>query len=297
MALNANMVEQLAQWCLRHDALGDARAAARRDFFGYDEPGKAHYMNGAGDVTSRERRFLGWFALTFKLPDGRCPAEVAAATVLSGNELASAIDSIRGARFVLAMVAMANPGRGLILKLEDEEFTVDSRQLSRLFERGDAICAHIVPAGRRGWLIGPGWVHWPMRIMPGMQAVLKKFQLSPIDLERFLQQRRDLSEDQPRGKPPRDVTLKEAVARMTHAAEADGRANLVMTPAEWQKLVVPYMKSSRVNDFSREIIRRAGEFKSVEEVNKWLGLAMNIWNNTPQPDRGGRSPSEIVRDY
>jgi len=113
MALNANVVEQLAEWCLRDDALADIRATARQDFFGYDEPGEAHYMEGAGDVTSRERRFLGWFALTFKLPDGRYPAELAASAILSGNELASAVDSIRGSRFVLAMVAMVNPGRGL----------------------------------------------------------------------------------------------------------------------------------------------------------------------------------------
>jgi len=38
-------------------------------------------MKGAGDVTSRERRFLGWFVLTFKLPDGRSPAEVAASAI------------------------------------------------------------------------------------------------------------------------------------------------------------------------------------------------------------------------
>ena len=58
MVLNANMVEQLAEWCLRSDTLADIRATARRDFFGYDEPGEARYMEGASDVTSRERRFL-----------------------------------------------------------------------------------------------------------------------------------------------------------------------------------------------------------------------------------------------
>src|SRR4030042_5932228 len=121
MTLNANMVEQLADWCLRSDTLIDIRATARRDFFGYDEPGEARYMEGAGDVTSRERRFLGWFALTFKLPDGRYPAELAASAILGGSDLTSVIDSIKGSRYVLAMVAMVNPGRGWILKLEDEE--------------------------------------------------------------------------------------------------------------------------------------------------------------------------------
>jgi len=222
MTLNANMVEQLAEWCLRSDTLADIRATARRDFFGYDEPDEAHYMEGAGDITSRERRFLGWFALTFKLPDGRSPAELAADAMLSGSELASAIDSIKGSRYVLAMVTMINPGRGLILRLEDEEFTVDNRQLSRLLSQDDALYAHIIPTGRRGWLVGPGWLQWPMRIMPGMQAILKKYQLSPIDLERLLQQRFESSENRPKIELPRDSSLKAAVARMTKEAKADG---------------------------------------------------------------------------
>ncbi len=297
MALNNNMVEQLAEWCLKSDTLADIRVSARRDFFGYDEPGEARYMAGAGDVTSRERRFLGWFALTFKLPDGRCPAELAAAALLNGSELTSAIDSIKGSRYVLAMVAMVNPGRGLILRLEDEEFTVDNRQLSRLLSRDDALCAHIIPAGWHGWLVGPGWLEWPTRIMPGMQAMLKKFQLNPIELERFLQQRRDASEDHLKVDLPRDSSLKAAVARMTEEAKTKGRQNLIMTPTQWKKLVLWHMKSSQINDFSKEIINRVGRFDSVEELNKWLELAINIWNNTPQPDRGGKSPFEIGRDY
>jgi hypothetical protein len=291
------MVEQIAEWCLRSDTLADTRSKARSDFFGYDEPGEARYMEGAGDVTSRERRFLGWFALIFKLPDGRCPAELAADAILSGSELTSVTDSIKRSRYVLAMVAMVNPGRGLILRLEDEEFTVDNRQLSRFLSRDDALYAHIIPAGRRGWLIGPGWLQWPMRIMPGMQAMLKKFQLSPIDLERLLQQRKEPSEDRPKVELPSDGTLKTAVARMTKVARAEGYENLIMTLAQWKKLVLSHMKSSQINDFSKEIIDRVGEVKSVEEINKWLGLAMNIWNNTPQPDRGGKSPFEISREY
>ena len=61
-----------------------------------------------------------------------------------------------------------------------------------------------------------------------------------------------------------------------------------MTTAQWKKLVLSHMKSSQINDFSKEIVNRVGKVNSVEEINKWLGLAMNIWNNTPQPDRGGK---------
>jgi hypothetical protein len=297
MALTASAVEQIAAWCAGSEELADMRSKARSEYFGYDEPGEVHYMEGAGDVTSRERRFLGWFMLTFKMPDGRSPAELAAAAVLSGSELASAIDSLKGVRYVLAMVAMVNPGRGLILRLEDEEFTVENRQLSRLFNRDDAICAHIIPAGRRGWLVGPGWLSWPVGIRPGMQAMLKKFQLSPIELERFLQQRKDPAKERPKVEQPRDSTLKAAVARMTKAAKAEGRQNLIMTQTQWKKLTFPYMASSQINEFIKEIIKRVGVVESVEAANKWIGLAMNIWNNTPQPDRGGKSPFEISREY
>jgi hypothetical protein len=298
MPLTNSILEQIGAWCATSEALADIRSRARGEYFGYDEPGEVHYMEGAGGVTSRERRFLGWFALTYRLPDGRCPAELAAETFLSGGELASAIDSFRSSRYVLAMVAMVNPGKGLILRLEDEEFTIDNRQLSRLLGRDDALCAHIIPAGRRGWLIGPGWLQWPIRIMPGMQAMLKNFQLDPIELERFLQQRKDPSEDRPKKDlPPRDSSLKAAVARMTKSARAEDRLNLVMTPTQWKKLVFSHMKSSQVNDFIKEIADRVGEVNSVEEINKWLGLTMNIWNNTPQPDRGGKSPFEISQEY
>jgi hypothetical protein len=198
---------------------------------------------------------------------------------------------------VLAMVAMVNSGRGLILRLEDEEFTVDNRRLSWLLSRDDALYAHIIPTGRRGWLVGPGWLEWPMRIMLGMQAMLKKFQLSPIDLERLLQQRFESSENRPKIELPRDSSLKAVVARMTKAAKAEGHQSLIMTPAQWKRLVLSYMKSSQITDFSKEIVNRVGKVKSVEDINKWLGLAMDIWNNTPQPDRGGKSPFEISREY
>jgi hypothetical protein len=298
MALNASMVEELAQWCLRSDTLADVRATARRDFFGYDEPGGVQYMEGAGDLTSRERRFLGWFCFHFRLPDGQHPAELAASALLTGGELELVIDSIRRTRAVLAMVAMVNPGRGLVLKLEDEEFNVENRQLSRLFRRDDAIYAHLIPAGRRGWLVGPGWLQWPIGILPGMQAMLKKFQLSPIEMERFLQQKEEpKKEARPKADLPQDTSLKEAVVRMTEAAKAEERDKLIMTPAQWQKLVLSYMQSNRVAEFGKEIVNRVGEVSAVEDLNKWLGLAMNIWNNTPQPDRGGKSAFEIRQNY
>ena len=297
MPLTNSLLEQIILWCNSSDTLVGIRSQARSEYFGYDEPGEIHYMAGTGDINGRERRFLGWFALSYQLPDVKRPAELAVEDLLSGNELISAIESIRGSRYVLAMIAMVNPSRGLILRLVDEEFSVDNRQLSRSFSRNDAICAHIVPVGRRGWLVGPGWVQWPTRIMPGMQAELKNIQITPIQLERFLQQRKDPNDDRRKADLPQDSSLKAAVARMTKAAKAEGIENLVMTQTQWKRIVLKHMKSSQINDFSKDIVNRVGSVKSIDGVNKWLGLAMNIWNNTPQPDRGGRSPNEIRQEY
>jgi hypothetical protein len=297
MPLTNSLLEQIILWCNSSDTLVDIRSQSRSEYFGYDEPGEIHYIAGTCDINGRERRFLGWFALSYQLPDGKRPAELAVEDLLSGNEFISAIESIRGSRYVLAMIAMVNPGRGLILRLVDEEFSVDNRQLSRSFSRNDAICAHIVPVGRRGWLVGPGWVQWPTRIVPGMQAELKNIQITPIQLERFLQQRKDPNDDRRKADLPQDSSLKAAVARMTKAAKAEGIENLVMTQTQWKRIVLKHMKSSQINDFSKDIVNRVGSVKSIDGVNKWLGLAMNIWNNTPQPDRGGRSPNEIRQEY
>ena len=90
MPLNLSMIENLGQWCATTEELADARASARSHFFGYDEPGEVKYLPGTEEANSRERRFLGWFALTYKLSDGRSPAELAVAAILTGSELASA---------------------------------------------------------------------------------------------------------------------------------------------------------------------------------------------------------------
>jgi hypothetical protein len=53
------------------------------------------------------------------------------------------------------------------------------------------------------------------------------------------------------------------------------------------------MMSDKIAEFGKEIVSRLGEIESVDEINKWLGLAMNIWNTTPQPDREGKTAYEM----
>jgi len=296
MPLTDSMIEQLTEWCARSESLADIRSRARSDYFGYDEAGTVKYMSGAEEINSRERRFLGWFGFGFRLPDGKYPAELAASAFLSGAGLTPALKSIQDARYVMALVTMVNPGKGVYLELEDEEFEVDSRILSQVLNKGDALCAHVIPVGRGRWLVSPGWLVWPMRFGPGIRSRLKRFQLDPIKLERFLQQRMVSDKDRPKPEYPRDRALDEAVARMTAAARGEGRDRLVRSVEEWKTLVLACMKVNDFNRFSKDVVKRVGEVPSLDDMNKWLALAMNIWNSMPQPDRGGRTAYELSRE-
>ncbi len=295
MALNANTVEQIAQWCAKSEAIDEVRAKARSDFFGYDEVGTIKYMAGAEDLNTRERRFLGWFSFSFRLPDGLRTAEMAATALFAGTELSSALKSIQNARYVLAIVTMVIPGKGVYLELEDEEFEVSSRYMSQTLRKDDVVCAHILPVGRNRWVIGPGWLTWPVRFGPGMRSSLKKFQPSPVEVERFLQQRSN-GKEEVKIDYPRDKTLAEAVTRMTEAAQAGGKDQLVRSLEAWKGMVLACMKANDFNRFNKDIVKWVGRFSSLDELNKWIALATNIWNNVPQPDRGNRSAVEIIAE-
>ena len=296
MTLSGLDVEMLARWCAGSEEIGDIRAKARSEFFGYDDPRPIKYWEGSEDLKGRERRFWGWLAFHFRLEDGKHPAELAAAALLKGDELNTALKAIQGARYVTAVVTMVSPGKGFFLGLEDEEFEVMSSYLSRQFKREDVICAHLLSRGRNRWVAGPGWITWPTRFGPGIKANLKQFQLDPIEVERFLQGRSS-ENDQPKVDIPRDKSLEEAVRRMTEAARAEGKSQLVLSLKEWKSKVWSLMKDNGFNMFYQDIVKKVGTDSSLDDLNKWLGLASNIWNNVPQPDRGNKSAVEITEEY
>ena len=295
MALTAILIEQLVGWCAKSEVIADAQARARNDFFGYGDSEPVNYMADAEDINSRERRFLGWFVFSFKLPDGQHPGELAASALLKDPELSSVLESIRNARYVTAVVTSVIHGRGFYLELEDEELEVSSHTLSHILQKESTLCVHVLPIGRDRWLPGPGWLVCPIQFGPGIRSHLKNLQPGPIEVERFLQQRVKGDEDLHKTEHHQDATLEAAVARMSEAARSEGQAKLIMTPEEWKGIVLTYMMSNDSNSFVKEITERVGGFKSVEEANKWLALATNIWNTTPQPGRGGKSANELVR--
>jgi hypothetical protein len=130
-----------------------------------------------------------------------------------------------------------------------------------------------------------------------LRKKLKQVQLDPISLERVLQSRSEIPEADKQNEPPRDLTLETAVARMTEAAQSEGRTGLNMSVGEWKKLVDKHMGDKNMTGFTQEVVDRLGEAKHIDEVNRWLGLAFNIWNNTPQPDSGGKTAFELSDEH
>ncbi len=111
-----------------------------------------------------------------------------------------------------------------------------------------------------------------------------------------MQRRTREQEDKPKIEYPRDKTLEEAVARMTEAARAVGKDKLVRPVEEWRKLVLACVKANDNNRFSRDVMKWVGKVASLDDLNRWLALAMNIWNAPPQPDQGGKTAYELSRE-
>jgi hypothetical protein len=296
MAFTQRQLDELGRWVERAPMLAEERRAAQRHFFGEDDPRPVGYWEGAGDATSRQRRFTGYFLFRHRLPDGRTPAELAADALFTGREREEALRAVRGARYLMAVVRSVLPGEAVFLALERERFEVRHKEWSWRLTPQSTLYCYLVPSRRGIWLAGPGWLQMPIRLGPGMRSHLRDLQPDPVSLERLLQGRGSEEKEEERPRPPRDETLIAAVERMTTEAEAAGKGRLVLSSSGWEELVQRHMANPDMMAFSREIIERVGDVAEVAELDRWLALAHNIWNNTPQPDRGGKTPNELSRD-
>jgi hypothetical protein len=110
----------------------------------------------------------------------------------------------------------------------------------------------------------------------------------------MLQGRGASREELARPPPPRDATLGAAVARMSHWATEHGHDALVMTAADWETLVVKHLGDLSPTDCYQDLLTRAAGTLDESELGDVTQLASNIWNNTPQPDRGGRTANQLA---
>lgn len=79
---------------------------------------------------------------------------------------------------------------------------------------------------------------------------------------------------------------------MTDAAQRAGRPGLVRSEAEWRDLVLAHLQAADITAFVQQVVLWVGDVHDAAELNRWVGLAQNIWNATPQPDRDGRTAYE-----
>jgi hypothetical protein len=294
MAVTEALVEDLASWCEAAPELNSARAEGRLTYFGSEVRSPADYWPGTGDVRSRGRRFLGWFMLDYELPDGRRPAELAAERQTRGDDLRGLLDAIRGARFVTARIASVIGGRGALLEIEDERLEVRSRAWSRIVRREGVMMAHLLPVRAGVWVPAPGWLVWPVEFGPNIRREMKRvFQPTPIEVEQILQGKAR-APGEPSAPPSEDLTLADAVGRMTEAAQRAKRDGLVLPVEAWEALVLKYLSNGEATAFFRDVLDRL-EPTDPDDLKEWLERAQAIWNATPQPDRGGMTAHQLSR--
>ena len=294
MAFRLRQLEEVAQWCSTCSELSEAREDVWSTYFDEDDPRPVHYWPGAGNYTSRQRRFLGWFMLQHTLDSGLRPAQAGVEELFSGRAREEGLRAVEGSRYVLAIVSSVIPGRGAFLELEDERFDLRSRELARMMTRGMAFVLHVLPSRPGLWIPGPGWLQWPVAIGPNMRGNLKKAQPDPISVERLLQNRDRGPQDKSQIECPRDTTLEQAVTRMTEQAEAEDRMELILPLEDWERLVLEHLDDTDIMLFAQEVTKMVGNVGNVDEINRWLALAMNIWNTTLQPDQGAELPMSFL---
>jgi hypothetical protein len=293
MALTQRMIEEVVAWSWNSSELASARREAWPHFFGDDDPRPVKYWSNAEELVSRERRFLGYFLFNWQLPSGERPVEIAIRDLYRGPTQAEALTAVAGARFVLAVVTgIWNQSVGL--EMEKERFEVRSRQLARSLSRETVIAAHLVPVRFGYWLLGPGWVNLPFKFGPGIRANLTSWQLDPISLERQLQGRSEVDE-KARPEPPRDQDLETAVSRMTNWAKERNEDALIMSQEEWQASVLRNLPNLDSIAFYEQAMAMVSARLSETELQELVDLLTNIWNNTPQPDRGGLTANQLIR--
>ncbi len=292
MAITQATIEELGAWCWQTPQLAPIREQAWDEFFGVDDPRPVDYMQGTEGLNTRERRFLGYFMFTFRLPSGETPAERGAFELYAGPDRAEALTAVRSAVYVFASVR-SKFDRSVYLSAGGREFEVRSSSWARELAKAGIVAAHLIPPRAQYWLPGPGWVSMPLTIGPDSVASLTSADADPIDTERLLQNRSS-GEERPATPLPTDSSLAAAARRMRAWAYAHDEPRLIASPGTWSARVRKHFPDYRAMAFFQDVMDLAEHVSSEELANELAGLASNIWNNTPQPDRGGKSARQLA---
>ncbi len=101
-----------------------------------------------------------------------------------------------------------------------------------------------------------------------------------------------MTEAEARGDEEWDPT----VAKLTDAAIAAGRLDLVHNVDEWYEMVVNHMQARDAAGFFGIGLIERGPGETIEQAQQWVELMQEIWNRVPQPDRGGKTAYELLAE-
>lgn len=90
--------------------------------------------------------------------------------------------------------------------------------------------------------------------------------------------------------------LEKAVAKLTDAAIAAGRLDLVHDVDDWYEIVVAHMQANDAAGFFAGVLGSGSASETVEQMNRWMELIQEIWNLVPQPDRGDKTAYELLAE-
>jgi hypothetical protein len=131
----------------------------------------------------------------------------------------------------------------------------------------------------------------PFQAGPNMKRELGQLQADAVSLEKMLCGKLDTQAPVPH----RSATLAEAVERMSRLARERGHPELNLSEETWSSMVLGYMEEMDATGFCSMIAASAAP-TDIDETQLWTDHASDVWNNTPQPERGGKSAAQLVEE-
>jgi hypothetical protein len=79
---------------------------------------------------------------------------------------------------------------------------------------------------------------------------------------------------------------------MSRLAQEGRRPELTLSEESWSSIVLSYLEEMDANGFY-SMITECADPVDIDETQIWMDHASDIWNHTPQPDKGGKSASLV----
>lgn len=286
--------EDICRWLPRHRPWEPHVRAARRQFFGQEEPVSVHYHRESGAPDALNRRLLSWFMFDGSVDAPERPALLVAKQIYTGKPLAIVTEALRSPRYVYGEVTAINrPQETVWIDANGSLYAVVLPELAAqpVLPEKLAFAGYLVPTGSELWAPSPGW----LAFKPNGYAYDGG---GAIWLERALQGRLSPPDAFIPFDSRTEVAFEEAVRQMTEAAVRASANGLVLSETAWGQLVAEHMIDGRLSAFLEDMVRRLpNPSPTPGEQEEWLRLASQIWCAVPQLDRDGKTAFQLYREH